>query len=84
MSEPGTKLVMLIDDEPAQSRLISAIAARDGWRTVVASDAETAVAMLGKHSLRRMTLTMSMGTGTALRVGYQGRSSICLSLGLMG
>ncbi|MEO1490319.1 MAG: response regulator, partial [Pseudomonadota bacterium] len=47
MSEPGTKLVMLIDDEPAQSRLISAIAARDGWRTVVASDAETAVAMLG-------------------------------------
>ncbi|MEE4155084.1 MAG: sigma-54 dependent transcriptional regulator [Erythrobacter sp.] len=43
----GTKLVMLIDDEPAQSRLISAIAARDGWRTVVASDAETAIAMLG-------------------------------------
>ncbi|MEM8726382.1 MAG: sigma-54 dependent transcriptional regulator, partial [Pseudomonadota bacterium] len=37
----------LIDDEPAQSRLISAIAARDGWRTVVASDAETAIAMLG-------------------------------------
>ncbi|WP_407876165.1 sigma-54-dependent transcriptional regulator [Qipengyuania nanhaisediminis] len=38
---------MLIDDEPAQSRLISAIAAREGWRTVVASDAETAIAMLG-------------------------------------
>ncbi|MFL0357177.1 sigma-54-dependent transcriptional regulator [Erythrobacter sp. GH1-10] len=38
---------MLIDDEPAQSRLISAIAARDGWRTIVASDAETAIAMLG-------------------------------------
>ncbi|MEM6476094.1 MAG: sigma-54 dependent transcriptional regulator [Pseudomonadota bacterium] len=42
-----TKLVMLIDDEPAQSRLISAIAARDGWRTIIASDAETAIAMLG-------------------------------------
>ncbi len=42
-----TRLVMLIDDEPAQSRLISAIAAREGWRTVVASDAETAIAMLG-------------------------------------
>ncbi|MHA7819048.1 MAG: sigma-54-dependent transcriptional regulator [Erythrobacter sp.] len=38
---------MLIDDEPAQSRLISAIAAREGWRTVVAGDAETAIAMLG-------------------------------------
>jgi len=38
---------MLIDDEPAQSRLISAIAARDGWRTLVATDAETAIATLG-------------------------------------
>ncbi|QIQ88181.1 sigma-54 dependent transcriptional regulator [Erythrobacter sp.] len=38
---------MLIDDEPAQSRLISAIAAREGWRTLVAPDADTAIAMLG-------------------------------------
>ncbi|QFT77167.1 sigma-54 dependent transcriptional regulator [Erythrobacter sp. THAF29] len=42
-----SRLVMLIDDEPAQSRLISAIAARDGWRTVIAKDAETAIAILG-------------------------------------
>ena len=41
------RLVMLIDDEPAQSRLISAIAARNGWRTIVAPDAETAIATLG-------------------------------------
>ncbi|MDY7098445.1 MAG: sigma-54 dependent transcriptional regulator [Pseudomonadota bacterium] len=47
MSEVDSQLVMLIDDEPAQSRLITAIAARDGWRTVVAPDAETAIAMLG-------------------------------------
>ncbi|MEM9311875.1 MAG: sigma-54 dependent transcriptional regulator [Pseudomonadota bacterium] len=47
MSDAEPRLVMLIDDEPAQSRLISAIAARDGWRTVVASDAETAIATLG-------------------------------------
>ncbi|MEO1220523.1 MAG: sigma-54 dependent transcriptional regulator [Pseudomonadota bacterium] len=46
-SDSEARIVMLIDDEPAQSRLISAIAARDGWRTVVASDAETAIAMLG-------------------------------------
>ncbi|MEL6709162.1 MAG: sigma-54 dependent transcriptional regulator [Pseudomonadota bacterium] len=47
MSEAEPRLVMLIDDEPAQSRLISAIAARDGWRTLVATDAETAIATLG-------------------------------------
>jgi DNA-binding NtrC family response regulator len=46
-SDNETRIVLLIDDEPAQSRLISAIAAREGWRTVVASDAETAIAMLG-------------------------------------
>ena len=38
---------MLIDDEPAQSRLISALAAREGWRTLIARDAETAIATLG-------------------------------------
>lgn len=47
MSEPESRLVLLIDDEPAQSRLITAIAAREGWRTIVASDAETAIATLG-------------------------------------
>ena len=41
------RIVMLIDDEPAQSRLITAIAAREGWRTVVAGDPETAIAILG-------------------------------------
>ncbi len=45
--QTDARLVMLIDDEPAQSRLISAIAAREGWRTLVAPDAETAIAMLG-------------------------------------
>ena len=45
--EGNARIVMLIDDEPAQSRLISAIAAREGWRTIVAPDAETAIAMLG-------------------------------------
>jgi len=38
---------MLIDDEPAQSRLISALAAREGWRVLVVTDAETAIATLG-------------------------------------
>ncbi|RDC60538.1 C4-dicarboxylate transport transcriptional regulatory protein DctD [Alteripontixanthobacter maritimus] len=47
MSEDVTRLLMLIDDEPAQSRLITALAAREGWRTMVVSDAETAIATLG-------------------------------------
>ncbi|MFV0643750.1 MAG: sigma-54-dependent transcriptional regulator [Sphingomonadaceae bacterium] len=47
MVEQDTRLLMLIDDEPAQSRLISALAARDGWRVLVAKDSETAIAMLG-------------------------------------
>jgi len=46
-AQEDARIVMLIDDEPAQSRLITAIAARDGWRTIVAPDAETAIAMLG-------------------------------------
>ncbi len=40
-------MVMLVDDEPAQQRLVAALAARAGWRTLIAPDAETARAMLG-------------------------------------
>ena len=47
MAEPEQRLLMLIDDEPAQSRLISALAGREGWRTLVVTDAETAIATLG-------------------------------------
>ena len=47
MAEPEQRLLMLIDDEPAQSRLITALAAREGWRTLVVKDSETAIATLG-------------------------------------
>lgn len=47
MAEQEPRLLMLIDDEPAQSRLVSALAAREGWRTVIARDSETAIATLG-------------------------------------
>jgi len=47
MADTEPRLLMLIDDEPAQCRLISALASREGWRTVIARDAETAIAMLG-------------------------------------
>jgi len=47
MAEPEQRLLMLIDDEPAQSRLITALASREGWRTLVVKDSETAIATLG-------------------------------------
>lgn len=47
MADNEQRLLMLIDDEPAQCRLITALASREGWRTVIASDGETAIAMLG-------------------------------------
>ncbi len=47
MTPSGNRILMLIDDEPAQQRLLSAMAARAGWRTIIASDAEMALAMLG-------------------------------------
>ncbi|WP_414902686.1 sigma-54-dependent transcriptional regulator [Sphingomonas flavalba] len=47
MARNGVRLLMLVDDEPAQRRLVSAIAARAGWRTIGAADGETAIATLG-------------------------------------
>ncbi|MEW4468405.1 sigma-54 dependent transcriptional regulator [Parasphingorhabdus sp. JC815] len=47
MAQNSTKLLMLIDDEPAQCRLISAVASRAGYRTIFVRDAETAIATLG-------------------------------------
>jgi DNA-binding NtrC family response regulator len=47
MAEQEQRLMMLIDDEPAQSRLITALASREGWRTLVVNDSETAIATLG-------------------------------------
>jgi len=47
MTRNGQRLLMLIDEEPAQRRLVAALAARGGWRSVFASDGEMALAMLG-------------------------------------
>lgn len=47
MTPSGTRILMLIDDEPAQQRLVTALAARAGWRTLIITDSESAIAMLG-------------------------------------
>ena len=43
----ATRTLLLIDDEPAQGRLVAAIVARAGWRTLRARHAEEALALLG-------------------------------------
>ena len=47
MTRNGQRLLLLIDDEPAQRRLVSALAARAGWRSIFAADGEMALAQLG-------------------------------------
>jgi DNA-binding NtrC family response regulator len=47
MTRNGQRLLLLVDDEPAQRRLVAALAARGGWRTIFATDAEMAIATLG-------------------------------------
>ncbi|HEX7877154.1 MAG TPA: sigma-54 dependent transcriptional regulator [Sphingobium sp.] len=54
MARDGVPMLMLIDDEPAQRRLVSALAARAGWRTVFANDGDTAIAMLGTQDGMRL------------------------------
>jgi len=54
MAHNGTPMLMLIDDEPAQRRLVSALASRAGWRTIFANDGETAIATLGTQDGMRL------------------------------
>jgi DNA-binding NtrC family response regulator len=54
MARDGIPMLMLIDDEPAQRRLVSALAARAGWRTILANDGETAIATLGTQDGMRL------------------------------
>ena len=42
MATQDGRLLLLIDDEPAQSRLVTALAAREGWRTIVVETCEEA------------------------------------------
>lgn len=46
MATMDTRLLLLIDDEPAQGRLISALAAREGFRAIIAGTSEEAIARL--------------------------------------
>lgn len=49
MTSDEPRLLMLVDEEPAQQRLVAALVARAGWRTIAVADSEAALAMLGTH-----------------------------------
>ncbi|MGK2909470.1 MAG: sigma-54-dependent transcriptional regulator [Sphingobium sp.] len=51
-------MLLLIDDEPAQRRLVAALAGRAGWRTLFANDGETALATLGTQDGMRLDAVM--------------------------
>jgi DNA-binding NtrC family response regulator len=46
MAKASAKLLLLVDDEPAQRRLVGAIAARAGWRTIFADNGREALNVL--------------------------------------
>ena len=46
MAEAEPRVLMLIDDEQVQIRLITALAAREGWRTTTVNDAKSALSTL--------------------------------------
>ncbi len=52
MAREATRILLLIDDEPAQARLVGAIAARAGWRMVIAADTAAALPMLARETTR--------------------------------
>ncbi|WP_375291833.1 sigma-54-dependent transcriptional regulator [Qipengyuania sp.] len=46
MATIDNRLLLLIDDEPAQGRLVSALAAREGYRAIIATTSEEALERL--------------------------------------
>ena len=82
MTPTGMRMVMLIDDEPAQQRLVSALAARAGWRTIFAADSETAIAHLGTRDgmmLDAVLIDHSMSNDEAVALISRIRASTLFS-----
>jgi DNA-binding NtrC family response regulator len=63
MTRNGQRLLLLIDDEPAQRRLVAALAARAGWRTIFAADAEIGIATLGTQDGMQLDAILIDGWG---------------------
>jgi len=71
MTRNGQRLLLLIDDEPAQRRLVSALAARAGWRSIFANDPEMGVATLGTQDGMQLD---------AILIDHRGPDEACAAL----
>ena len=58
METIDTRLLLLIDDEPAQGRLVSALAAREGYRAVIAGTSEEAVERLRSEEGKEISVIL--------------------------
>ena len=56
MAATPPRTLLLIDDEPAQARLVAAIAARAGWRTLRAPDVDHAMAMFEQEPVQAVLI----------------------------
>lgn len=62
MADTDHRFLMLIDNDPAQSRLITALAGREGWRVMVVKDSEDALAALStRQGMQISTVVLDQG-----------------------
>ncbi len=45
----GDRMLLLVDSSDAHARFVSSLAARGGWKLIIAADTERAIATLGTH-----------------------------------
>ncbi|WP_306087532.1 sigma-54-dependent transcriptional regulator [Qipengyuania flava] len=53
-----SRLLLLIDDDPAQGRLVSALAAREGWRTQIVATGSDALTLLSAPEGEEVTAVL--------------------------
>ncbi|MCE7797565.1 sigma-54 dependent transcriptional regulator [Sphingobium sufflavum] len=58
MTDAEQPLLLLVDDEPAQRRLTTALAARAGWRTLSIGDGDRAIQTLGTRDGMRVAAVL--------------------------
>src|SRR6476646_9319725 len=69
MTPNGAQMLMLVDGDPAQLRLVSALAQRGGWRTVSAAGEDMALARLASRDGQQLDAVLidhSVGDVTPL------------------
>jgi len=63
MSEPTPKTILVVDDEPAIRKLVTAMLTRNGYRVLTADTGENAVRLFKNHSDVELLLTDVVAPG---------------------